>query len=309
MTIVAIASELWFMGNNNPLRFGRSNLSVLERQTSMNRSSAHFISTLASILGVSLVTFTVASLPRSRRRPRATLQYARNWRNFAPRSAKSAPPERIKTYEKGIEEVRRSGATEKALKVGDRAPDFELPDATGKKVKLSDLRARGPVVLTWYRGGLVPVLQYRSPRLSQEPARDPGRWRQPGRDLARDARQQHEHRGEKSPRIRDLEATRGTRSLAPTECLTRSPRSSRTSSRGDSTWPSTTAMIQANSPLGVTYVIDSEGSHPLRIHRRGLSQEGRARRSDRGAPWPGKKALSQGNRRGRAILHRAARPF
>src|SRR5262249_13450133 len=43
-----------------------------------------------------------------------------------------------------------------ALKVGDRAPDFELPDATGKKVKLSELTARGPVVMTWYRGGWCP---------------------------------------------------------------------------------------------------------------------------------------------------------
>jgi peroxiredoxin Q/BCP len=34
-----------------------------------------------------------------------------------------------------------------ALQVGDRAPDFELPGPDGKPVKLSNLTAKGPVVL------------------------------------------------------------------------------------------------------------------------------------------------------------------
>ena len=34
--------------------------------------------------------------------------------------------------------------------VGDRAPDFTLPDAEGKQVSLSSLLARGPVVLYFY---------------------------------------------------------------------------------------------------------------------------------------------------------------
>ncbi len=34
-----------------------------------------------------------------------------------------------------------------ALQVGDKAPDFTLPAPGGKQVKLSDLTAKGPVVL------------------------------------------------------------------------------------------------------------------------------------------------------------------
>lgn len=45
---------------------------------------------------------------------------------------------------------------EPGLKVGSRAPDFVLPNAFGKPVRLSDLLARGPVVLTFYRGGWCP---------------------------------------------------------------------------------------------------------------------------------------------------------
>jgi peroxiredoxin len=33
---------------------------------------------------------------------------------------------------------------------------FELANSTGKTVKLLELTARGPVVLTWYRGGWCP---------------------------------------------------------------------------------------------------------------------------------------------------------
>jgi peroxiredoxin len=72
------------------------------------------------------------------------------------KSSKSATPERLRVYEQGIEEIRKSGAAEKALKVGDRAPDFTLPGATGKEVRLSELLSRGPVVVTWYRGAWCP---------------------------------------------------------------------------------------------------------------------------------------------------------
>ena len=43
-----------------------------------------------------------------------------------------------------------------ALRAGDRAPDFALPDATGETVRLSELLAEGPVVLTFYRGAWCP---------------------------------------------------------------------------------------------------------------------------------------------------------
>lgn len=37
-----------------------------------------------------------------------------------------------------------------AIRTGDPAPDFELPDAAGKKVRLSDFAGRKPVVLYFY---------------------------------------------------------------------------------------------------------------------------------------------------------------
>ena len=37
-----------------------------------------------------------------------------------------------------------------SLKVGDKAPDFTLPDTDGKPVTLSRLLQQGPVILAFY---------------------------------------------------------------------------------------------------------------------------------------------------------------
>jgi hypothetical protein len=63
------------------------------------------------------------------------------------------PPEHLAVIDGAIEELTRLGITQQCLKVGDLAPDFELLNAGGKPVKLSELLNRGPVVLNFYRGG------------------------------------------------------------------------------------------------------------------------------------------------------------
>jgi peroxiredoxin Q/BCP len=41
-------------------------------------------------------------------------------------------------------------ATSATLKVGDRAPDFVLPDQNGKVVKLANFRGKKSVILAFY---------------------------------------------------------------------------------------------------------------------------------------------------------------
>lgn len=43
-----------------------------------------------------------------------------------------------------------------SLKVGDRAPDFTLPDTDGKPVTLSKLLQQGPVILAFYVKAFTP---------------------------------------------------------------------------------------------------------------------------------------------------------
>lgn len=43
-----------------------------------------------------------------------------------------------------------------ALKVGDKAPDFTLPDTDGKPVRLATLLEKGPVILAFYTKAFTP---------------------------------------------------------------------------------------------------------------------------------------------------------
>jgi peroxiredoxin len=54
------------------------------------------------------------------------------------------------------EALTSDGATTVGLRVGEEAPDFELPDATGTQVRLRDLLDHGPVVLSFQRGEWCP---------------------------------------------------------------------------------------------------------------------------------------------------------
>jgi peroxiredoxin len=70
--------------------------------------------------------------------------------------AQKNDPSIVAAYEKGIAELRATGIERNALKAGDLAPDFTLPDASGRPVTLSERLKGGPVVLKFYRGGWCP---------------------------------------------------------------------------------------------------------------------------------------------------------
>jgi len=67
-----------------------------------------------------------------------------------------APPDRVAATTAAIEEIAASGILEKAIKKGDKAPDFTLPNAVGESVSLYEELEKGPVILTWYRGSWCP---------------------------------------------------------------------------------------------------------------------------------------------------------
>jgi len=65
-------------------------------------------------------------------------------------ASRKRPPEVMDIVRRGIDSTRESGAT--GLRIGERAPDFALPNQRGETVRLSDRLSRGPVVLDFYRG-------------------------------------------------------------------------------------------------------------------------------------------------------------
>lgn len=60
--------------------------------------------------------------------------------------------DQVKTMDRAAKDLIASGREERALKKGDRAPHFERSDPDGNAVRLQDLLADGPLVLTFYRG-------------------------------------------------------------------------------------------------------------------------------------------------------------
>lgn len=66
------------------------------------------------------------------------------------------PAERVAMMEAATADLKKTGIETHALQVGDNVPDLVLPDATGRAVRLSDLRTNGPLVLVFYRGGWCP---------------------------------------------------------------------------------------------------------------------------------------------------------
>lgn len=55
-----------------------------------------------------------------------------------------------------LQRLHRSELPQRALRTGERAPNFRLPDASGQAVELDALLAAGPVALIFYRGQWCP---------------------------------------------------------------------------------------------------------------------------------------------------------
>ena len=66
------------------------------------------------------------------------------------------PADALSVMDTETEALRASGIERRALKPGAVAPDFMLPDAQGRCVRLQSLLRQGPVILVFYRGGWCP---------------------------------------------------------------------------------------------------------------------------------------------------------
>jgi len=63
-----------------------------------------------------------------------------------------APKDVLEIMHRAVENIRQSGLLATTLKVGDKAPDFILPNATGQPVSARNLLDKSPLVVSFYRG-------------------------------------------------------------------------------------------------------------------------------------------------------------
>ena len=69
---------------------------------------------------------------------------------------KRVPPERQAIMERHIAQLRTGTIQHTMLKVGDKAPSIVLGNAKGERVDVGALLKKGPVIVTFYRGGWCP---------------------------------------------------------------------------------------------------------------------------------------------------------
>lgn len=73
--------------------------------------------------------------------------------NLIVKSSERIPPEIRGLMAADTERLKQSGIEDNSLKAGDKAPSFTLPNAKGEQVSSADQLAKGPLVLSFYRGG------------------------------------------------------------------------------------------------------------------------------------------------------------
>lgn len=76
--------------------------------------------------------------------------------NVVQQLSEMLPEEKVKIFKAHLERLSALKIEQTSLKIGDKAPDFTLPNAIGKVVNLGTLLKGGPVVVTFYRGTWCP---------------------------------------------------------------------------------------------------------------------------------------------------------
>lgn len=71
-------------------------------------------------------------------------------------SSKEISQDIIDILKEAVEKNALNEIENKALKVGDKFPDFALKNAVGERIDSSDLLEDGPLVINFYRGGWCP---------------------------------------------------------------------------------------------------------------------------------------------------------
>jgi hypothetical protein len=81
---------------------------------------------------------------------RGSLNDELDW--FRARCKQEWPREALDLVNQTLAELAHTGIHSRALKEGDTAPVFTLPDQAGVLVRSQDLLSKGPLVVNFYRG-------------------------------------------------------------------------------------------------------------------------------------------------------------
>ncbi len=72
------------------------------------------------------------------------------------RTRELVQPENLQIQDRAIADLQASGLAQRVLPVGSQVPAFELTDAHSRVIRSSDFLARGPLIVTFFRGRWCP---------------------------------------------------------------------------------------------------------------------------------------------------------
>ena len=81
---------------------------------------------------------------------------AQQLHDFREQAASQLPPDALSAFARGTDQVKQSGLSRSALAVGDEMVQFALRNALGDIVYSQELLAKGPLLISFYRGGWCP---------------------------------------------------------------------------------------------------------------------------------------------------------
>lgn len=70
--------------------------------------------------------------------------------------AKQLPTEVLEVFGKSIQDLKAKNMEDSSISVGDKFPDFSLPNASDKTVALKELLQNGKVIIAFFRGSWCP---------------------------------------------------------------------------------------------------------------------------------------------------------
>lgn len=84
------------------------------------------------------------------------MNFQEKLQNLKQRIEGNMPPSYLKIMHKATHDLEQSGIKEKVLKLGEKAPSFELTNQNGETVSSEKILSKGMIVLTFYRGVWCP---------------------------------------------------------------------------------------------------------------------------------------------------------
>ncbi len=73
-------------------------------------------------------------------------------KEFKQQMAPNIPSEAAKIMTGAITDLKTNSFADRAIKKGDKAPQFELPNIQGKTISSTNLLSKGPLVMNFFRG-------------------------------------------------------------------------------------------------------------------------------------------------------------